>query len=371
MSKFDGLYEKILHNRQLKDSGKVTSIQPPFPRFAKKFSGFEQGKQWIITASSGVAKSKFTKFYCITSVHNFCKEHNIKYKVKYFALEESEDEFWYSFISTMLWEKFDKSISVPELKCLGELYIDDDTLEEVKECKEYVEELMGNVEVIDYVSNPYGIYKNVREYAKANGDFYFQGNKVTAEDLHDKYVAHNPDEYVFVITDHISLLTSDTDKETKNKLSHWDSIRKFSQEYCLKGFVKRYNYIVINVQQQDSQSEKKQFTNRGDSIEDKLLPSLSELADCKITAREADFVIGLFSPARYEIETFRGYNIKVLQNRYRCAIILKDRWYGCADNFIHLWFDGKANYFKELPKATDTEAMKRLYDYVRELDKNE
>lgn len=368
MSKFDKLYQKILHNRKLKDSGKVTSIQPPFPRFAKKFPGFEQGKYFGITASSGIGKTKFTKFFCLTSVHKFCRANNIKYKMFYIALEESEDEFWYSFISTMLFEKFHKSISVPELKCLGELYIDDETLEEIKECQQYVEDLMESIEVIDYISNGYGIYKYVREYAKANGRFYFQDKEVTSDELHDKYVANNPDEYVFVITDHLSLLASETDKDTKQKLSHWESIRKYTQDYCLKGFVKRFNYIVIDVQQQESQSEKKQFTNKGESIEEKLFPSLSELADFKLSQRNWDVALGIFSPARYEIEKFRGYDITKLQDRYRCIGVLKDRWYGCANNYIHLYFDGKANYFQELPRTDDLEGMRKLYEYIKTLE---
>ncbi len=355
---FDDLFLQIKTNKDLKDSGKMTSILPPFPRFAEKFPGFEKGKYYGITASSGIAKTKFTKFYCITSVHSFCKDNNVKWKMKYFALEESEDEFWLSFISTALFYKFNKSVSVPELKSLGSFHIDAETLMQIKEVREYVEELMQHIDVVDFISNPTGLFKNVKEYAEQNGTFEKKDGYIV------KYTPNDPEIYNFVVTDHISLFTPENDPDS-GKMDLRQTMEKWSKEYALKGMVKRMNYIVIDIQQQESLSEKKQFTYRGESIEEKLLPSLSELADCKTTQRNWDVGLGVFSPARYEIDEFRGYNVGILKDNYRCVIILKDRWYGCANNFIHLYFDGASNIFKELPKAKDIDKLKMIYDYVR------
>ena len=60
-------------------------------------------------------------------------------------------------------------------------------------------------------------------------------------------------------------------------------------------------------------------------------------------------IFGLFAPVRYDIEEYRGYDIKILQDNYRDLIVLKDRWYGCANLHVPLYFNGATNIFKELP----------------------
>jgi len=288
---FNEIVQKIEENHNNKKRGRFNSIKLPFKRFSKYFPGFEKGKYYLFTASSGIGKTKITKFLVITAVYEFCRKNNIQYKQFYFALEESVEDFWLSFISTYLKITYNLDLSVAHLKSVGDYELCEDHLQKIRTAKDYVTELMNHVEVYDNILNGFGIYKKVREYAINNGKFYFkdaEGNEkeVSHNDLHTHYKPNNPDEYVFVITDHLSLLASEKDFETKQTLSHWDSIRKFSQEYCLNGFCKRFNYITFNVQQQDSQSQKKQFNMRGEQIEEKLIPSTSELADCKITERD-------------------------------------------------------------------------------------
>jgi hypothetical protein len=67
----------------------------------------------------------------------------------------------------------------------------------------------------------------------------------------------------------------------------------------------------------------------------------------------ADIVLGLFAPARYSIDYYRGYDIKKLGDSYRALKILKDRHYGCANKYVHLKFKGAVNNFSELPKPTE------------------
>lgn len=72
--------------------------------------------------------------------------------------------------------------------------------------------------------------------------------------------------------------------------------------------------------------------------------------------------MGLFAPARYKISNYRGYNIDKFQDRYRCAIVLKDRAYGLANSYIHMYFNGAANHFSELEPAEEFKKNPKLYD---------
>lgn len=164
------------------------------------------------------------------------------------------------------------------------------------------------------------------------------------------YKYNDPNLYVFVVTDHISLLQAEKVDGVKQTLH--EAIGHYSKEYCLKGFCKRYKCIVINVQQQSAEKEKQEFY-KGESIEQKLEPSLDGLANNKETQREADLILGLFAPARYNIKKYRDYDIDILRDRFRCLIFLKDRHYGLANMYLPLYFDGRTNLFEELPRANE------------------
>ena len=75
-----------------------------------------------------------------------------------------------------------------------------------------------------------------------------------------------------------------------------------------------------------------------------------------------DLVLGLFAPARYRIPMYRGYDILKLKDRYRSLIFLKDRHYGLANTYVHLYFNGASNYFEELPLAEEFKKNPKLYE---------
>ena len=93
--------------------------------------------------------------------------------------------------------------------------------------------------------------------------------------------------------------------------------------------------------------------SQGQSIEEKLEPSLDGLGINKNTQQEADMVLGLFAPHRYNLARHRGYDIKRMGNKYRSCRILKDRNNGLDGKYIPLYFNGATNTFKELDKATE------------------
>jgi len=298
-------------------------------------------------------KTKLTKFLIINSLSEFIKQNpRARVKVFYFALEESKEEFWLSLLSTALYEKYNISLSNADLKSLGRYTVSDSLLAKINDCRASIEQLEGFIEVIDHVSNPFGIYKKVRDYFE-NPEI---GHAITVtatdngKEIPIDYEYKDPNLYVFVVTDHISLLQAEKVDGIKQTLH--EAIGHYSKEYCLKGFCKRYKCIVINVQQQSAEKEKQEFY-QGQSIEQKLEPSLDGLANNKETQREADLILGLFAPARYNIKTYRDYKIDVLRDRFRMLIFLKDRHYGLANTYLPLYFDGRTNLFEELPRANE------------------
>lgn len=276
----------------------------------------------------------------------------------YFALEETEEEFWLSFISVMLYEKFNIELSTAQLKSLGNFTVSNENLIKIKQCQDFVNELAQFVEVIDYIHNPFGIYKHVRDYFESKTNKLGEYTYETINEGKDRITTgykHFTDTHYFVITDHISLLTNENGNSDYQTLGH------FSKEYCLKGFCKRFNCTTINIHQQNAEGQTLEFF-KGETIEQKLEPSLSNVANNRETIRDCDLVLGLFAPARYKIAMYRGYDITKLQNKYMALLFLKDRHYGLGNSYVHMYFNGASNYFEELPLAEEFKKNPKLYD---------
>lgn len=88
----------------------------------------------------------------------------------------------------------------------------------------------------------------------------------------------------------------------------------------------------------------------------KVEPQLSDFKESGNTQEDANVVLALFSPRRYEIPEFRKYKIGLLKDRFRSLSILKNRD-GEADKILGMCFIGETGSFYELPKGEElTEA---------------
>lgn len=374
MSIFKRALKKIEFNKHVRETGKYNCIPFPFKRLRNYLPGIIKGVQYLITANSGVGKTQLAKYMFVYSPYKFIKnnpESNIKLKILYFALEESKEEFMLTMIANRLKEKYNIGISVTDLQSFN-TSLSDDILEKIKECEEYFEDLETNVEIIDSISNPTGIYKYVKDYSRDNGTHYYYNFKekdlskriIISEKEYTKsheqhkyayshYEPNDPDEYVIVLVDHMSLLHPE-----KGETLH-DAMTSMSANYARKQITKHFKYVFVGIQQQASDKEKMLYTYKGGAIESKLEPSLDGLGDNKTTQRDALVVLGLFAPDRYQIENHLGYDVVRLRDNYRCLSILKNR-IGTPNKKLGLFFDGRSNIFKELPEIMNNADYEKI-----------
>lgn len=368
---FDRTLRMLEENKINKERGIYNSIPFGVSSLDKHLPGVMKGMQYLLTASSGVGKTQLTKFLFINQPYKFIKSHpelGLKLKVLYFALEESKEEFMLGLISARLKEEYNISIGVLELRSIGEHTLSTEILEKVKESRNYFRELSQSLEVIDSISNPFGIYKYVRNYATNNGTMHYKNIIINGkeEKVFDYYEANDPKEFVVVVVDHYSLLQPEATPDTSTL--HL-AMTKFSAEYMRKQITKHFKYCGVGVQQQAAEKEKQQYTMSGGSIESKLEPSLDGLGDNKLTQRDALVVLGLFAPERYQIEKHLNYNIGILRDNYRSIQILKNRW-GTPNLKKGFFFNGQTNTFAELPHP-DSAEMKIIYERVENFRKRQ
>lgn len=347
---YDRVVEELRYNRQLRKEGKYPCIPwLSMPKLSTVIPGILKSKYIIVTANSKIGKTKLTDHLYLYEPLKFIKEipdSNIKLKIFYFTLEVSKEEKIRQMLCNKIYKDYGKEYSPEQLLS----YFKGQTLNgellkifESQEYRDYFKFIEENVAFIDKVRNPFGIYHIVREFARKNGKFVNkEGLEVKEGEIYDHYVPNDPDLYVEVIVDHLALLTPEKGKSLHQTMS------EFSNDYCLK-MRDNFKYTIINVVQQSAESEKQQFDFKGNSIVNKLRPSADGLGDNKLIGRDCNLMLGLFSPYRYKIDEYEGFDISAYKDTYRELSIILNRDGGGSIN-LDLLFKGAVNHFEEINK---------------------
>ena len=362
-SLFNRTYKDLTERRERILSGKVNCIPWGFPRFEKFLPGIEQGKYHLVTANSKVGKTQIAdSIYVFNPIKQIVDNGlDIRLKIFYFSLEMTREEKMRSIFSNILYEKEGIRVSPSDLRSTkADKPISEEVLKIILKYQKYFEKMNEVITFIDDIRNPYGIYKIMRTYAEDNGKVF--NKKVNIEgkdvDIFDYYEANDPDEYVMCIIDHISLIKNE--KEEGRVLSLRESIGKLSSNYLVK-LRNMYNYIPVVIQQQSASQEGLDNARAG-----KLKPTLDGLGENKTTQRDANVILGLFSPFRHDIPTYYQYDIKLFRDNIRFLEIIGGRE-GGAGSTTALYFDGAVNHFSELPMPSDFINLQRYHTKINKI----
>ena len=363
------LRDRVLTNLKERRSrvleGKINCIPSPFKRFRNDFIGIEQSCYYCITASTKGGKSQFTSYTFIYEPLMFCYYTNkdIDLKVLYFPLEETPERILQRFISWLLFthSKGEIRISPRDLRsttdAVPQEILDILQEEEIQNIINYFEEHI----IFSTETNPTGIYKFCKQYAEENGTVYTKPGKYKDElgtvretQVFDRYVQNNPNEIRLIIIDTINLI------DTERGLSLKQSMDKMS-EYLAKYLRNRYHYSPVVIQQQAFEGE------GNDAYKlNKFKPSIANNGDSKYTARDSNIVLGLFSPFKFGLAEYEGYDIRKFKDNIRFLEVLISRD-GELGGVCPLLFDGAVSAFKELPRPNEVNELNSIYEYLNKL----
>lgn len=355
---------RIRRNRIL--DGQLNCIPSPFKRFSNDFIGIEQACYYTVTSFTKGGKSQFASYTFIYKPLMFCYYNNIDIDLKiiYFPLEETPERIMNRFMSWLLYD-FSKGkirISPRDLRSTTSA-VDESVLEllnsdEIQNILKYFEE---HIIFPKEVGNPTGIYKICRQYAESRGKVYTKKVKSKDEfgntkevEVFDRYEPNNPNEYILAIIDTINLIDTErgmTLKQSMDKLS----------EYCAKYLRNRYFISPVIIQQQAFEQESNEAFKLG-----RVRPSVAGLGDSKYTSRDSNVVLGLFSPFRFSIKEYEGYDISKFKDNIRFLEMIVNRD-GEMGGLCPLYFDGAVCQFEELPRPDDKEGLQQVYKYLEYL----
>lgn len=355
---------KTRRNRILE--GQLNCIPSPFKRFSNDFIGIEQACYYTVTSFTKGGKSQFVSYTFIYKPLMFCYYNNIDIdlRILYFPLEETPERIMNRFMSWLLYDysKGKIRISPRDLRSTTSA-VDESALEllnsdEIQDILKYFEE---HIIFPEEAGNPTGIYKYCRQYAESRGKVYTKKVKSKDEfgntkevEVFDRYEPNNPNEYVLAIIDTINLIDTErgmTLKQSMDKLS----------EYCAKYLRNRYFISPVIIQQQAFEQEGNEAFKLG-----RVRPSVAGLGDSKYTSRDSNVVLGLFSPFRFSIKEYEGYDISKFKDNIRFLEMVVNRD-GEMGGLCPLYFDGAVCQFEELPRPDDREKLQQVYNYIEAL----
>ena len=364
----DRTLEYLQERRDKLLNGGINSIPSPFVRFRSEFVGIEQGKYYVVSASTKGGKTQFTSYSFLYTplLYAYNNPDKIKLKVFYYPLEETPEDITKRFMSFLLnhLSRGEIRISPAELQSTNnDSPVKQEILDALKE-GELKNILKFYEDTVTFSSsrNATGVYNEVRKYMEDNGTVYKRPQKIkddfdnTKEVMvYDHYVPNNPNEYVIVIFDHLSLIQTERGMDLKQ------SADKLSEYFVI--LRNRYNVTPVLVQQQAFSMESLDAFKAN-----KLRPTAQGLADSKYSARDCNVLLGLFNPFKHELPDYQKYDITKLKDNCRFLEVILNRG-GSSGGLTALFFDGAVCYWAELPRPDNKEQLSKVYSYLDSIRK--
>lgn len=304
---FDDVKQKIEDGRQGLNEG----IHMGYERLHKFIPGIQQSTYYLIGGELGTGKSAFVDEAFVYNPYDYILSGkcNQKFHILYFSLEIDKVRKIAKAIARRIFHKYKILIDINYVLSKGKNRISDEIYNFVLDQCEYFYKLEEFVTFYDKPENPTGIWKNVLDYSKNNGKWI--SNKINeTEFVPAEYIPNDPNKYTILIVDHIGLMRNErgfTKKQNIDKLSEYAIILR---NKC------RFSPVLIQQLNRSMSSAERFNINR-------VEPQLSDFKETGNTQEDADLVLAVFNPSRYDIKNFYGYNTALLKNRCRTLHILK------------------------------------------------
>lgn len=362
----DRVIDTLEERRERLEKGQINCIPSPFKRFSNNFVGIEQGKYYLISASTKAGKTQIMNFlFLYNSVfYAYTHQEKVRLRILYYPLEETQEAITTRFMCYLLYVLSHGTIrrSPTELRSTKEEEPIEPEVLELLRSEKYQSILNFYEEHVTFLPdrNPTGILYSAKKYAENNGTEHKKrvtitdrhGTVVDEREVFDYYEPADPNEYVMIIVDHISLIDCEQNKtlrECMNMLS----------EYMMR-LRNRYNYIPVIIQQQSQETQSLEAFKLN-----KIRPSVAGLADSKYLAKDANVMLGVTNPYAHELKEYFGYDITKLRSsiRFLECVINRD---GESNGIVALYFDGAVNFFTEMPLPDDLAGMEKVYSMIRD-----
>lgn len=325
----------------------------------------------LIGGAGGTGKSSFVDTGYILKPYRWWRRNkdrtDTRFNVTLFSMERSRKYRMAKWICQALYQKNGKVVSVKQLMGWNyrHAYMPEELYRLVYDLQGFFDQMQENVQVLDGAADPDAIYKYMHSKAMRMGALYqfetdelarlikvkiHQGRKEVIpthvgpsfRESEKRYVPDDPRQIETFIVDHIQkvkLLPGKNEKQTLDAMSHYAGELRdvYGQSPVM---VSQFNRGIADIHRR---------------TKTELAPQDSDFAGSSNMFNDADAVMAVFYPDKYQISESNGYKIAQFTgvtraNRFRALYVLKST-YG-EDNLIFPFlFIGENGLFEELPRV--------------------
>ena len=353
----------IVERRERLRNNKINSIPSPFVRFRNDFLGIERKKMFLISSFTKGAKTQLTTFMFVITplLYSYANREKARVKFFFYLWEETKEDFTMRIISHLLYKLSNGKIEVSPSDLMSsnnDKPLSDEALE-MMNSEEFIN-IMNYFEECSIFSdsqNPTGIWLECKSYAENNGHAHYKPKKYKDEfgveketQGFDYYEPNDSEEYRILYIDHLSLVSSEKNYTLKQAM---DKVG----EYCIL-LRDRYFFSPVIIQQQNTDNESIDAVKMN-----KLRPTVAGLADSKYSSRNCNVFLGLFSPVKFDLNSYFGYDISKFKDNIRFLEVILNRG-GTMGGLTALYFNGAVCDFQQLPLPTDKDKINKWYDFL-------
>ena len=301
--------------------------------------GFLPGTSYLIGGSSGSGKSTWTLWTFVYQplIHFMAgeeQERDPRWLI--FSLEMTRSQVYAKLVSMYIFDNFGVELRFKQIFSRGkDCVLSDEEYELLTNCTDFIKMLDERLTFYEGSLNEATYLKEVNAELKKWGTF---------ED--DKYVPNNPHMILGVLIDHMTLIKASAGRTKKDEI---DAISRDSVQ--LRNNTKIMSPIMISQFNRNSNGQERMKQGLQD-------PSMEDYKDSGSLLEDSQVAIGLFSPHKYKLATYKKYNIKILEQCFIGVFILKSR-FGSSDMMIPTGFYGDCSHYADMPKPDE------IFDWER------
>lgn len=242
----------------------------------------------------------------------------------------------------------------------------------VLELKQIIEFIESKMIILDGFVNPTRIKMTVEDYASTIGHFkhrkegvgtMWKDGKVPNDSKGHRSKGYI-EEFVMdkrivvqVITDHIGLLSPEHEIAGSTNLLTGKKLIDRHSKYGVY-YRDKFGFSVVDISQFNR--ELSDFNRRKFEV---LMPQLEDFKDSGNPGENADTVLALLNPERYNIPVYKDYDTQLMPKMFRALYVLKNR-NGTDMHFSAMRFIGQCGHFAELPSDPKYLKVNRLYPKI-------
>ena len=301
--------------------------------------GYLPGVSFLIGGASGTGKTTSTLYRYVSCplvayLRGECQERDPHWKM--FSLEMTRSQVYAKLVSMYIFDNYGVELRFKQIFSRGkDCILSDEEYELLTKCKDFIKILDERLSFFEGSLNEATYLKEMNEELEKWGTF---------ED--GRYIPDNPHMILGVVIDHMTLIKASNGRSKKEEI---DAISRDSVQ--IRNNTKIVSPIMISQFNRNSNGQERMKQGLQD-------PSIEDYKDSGSLVEDSMVVIGLFSPHKYKLSTYKKYNIKTLEQCFIGVFILKSR-FGASDMMIPTGFYGDCSHYADLPKPEN------IYDYEK------